>query len=122
MPVGGKLFSVQLHSFAQRNIFNDSLYMVLNKIDKSALSYDGQINLELLKYDVEDEVASYKYKAYLNPILADEGFHTSYAGIGSQILSSKEEFENYRGGPRRKSFIFSEQSNLYIQSTVCLFL
>ena len=81
--------------YLRRNNFYDSLYTAMNKIDTSTLSYDGQINLELLKYDVEDNVATYKYKAYLNPILADEGFHTGYAEMGSQMLSSKTEFDNY---------------------------
>ena len=44
---------------------------------------------------MEDEISSYKFKAYLNPILADEGFHTGLAAMGSEILDSKKEFDNY---------------------------
>ena len=81
--------------YLRRNVFYDSLYSALNRIDKSTLSPDGQINLELLKYDAEDRISTYKYKSYLNPILADAGFHTTIAGMGSQILSTKKEFEDY---------------------------
>lgn len=79
----------------RRGTFNQSIYNKLNSINASTLSFDDQINLELLKYDVEDDVSSYKFKSYLNPILADEGFHTSLAGMGSEIISSKKDAEYY---------------------------
>src|SRR5687767_12360191 len=41
--------------FLRRYSFYDSVYTVLNKIDKALLSFDDQINLELVRYDVEDE-------------------------------------------------------------------
>jgi uncharacterized protein (DUF885 family) len=81
--------------FFRRYTFYDSVYSQLNKIDKDALPFDAQINLELVKYDAEDELSTWKFKSYLNPILSDEGFHTSLAAMGSQVLSSKKEFENY---------------------------
>lgn len=81
--------------FLRRFHFSDSVFSVLNKIDKTTLSAYDQVNLELLKYDVGDDVSVYQYKAYLNPILSDEGFHTRLAAMGSQIFSSKKEFENY---------------------------
>src|SRR5574338_1217385 len=81
--------------FLRRYTFYDSVYSVLNKIDTAALSFEGRINLELLKYEMEDEISSYKFKSYLNPILSDEGFHTQLASMGYRVLSSKKEFENY---------------------------
>lgn len=81
--------------FLRRYTFYDSVYTVLNKIDKAALPVSGQINLELLKYDVEEDISVYKYKMYLNPILADEGFHTGLASMGSQVITKKTEFDNY---------------------------
>jgi uncharacterized protein (DUF885 family) len=81
--------------FLRRYTFYDSVHTVLNKIDKASLSFDDQVNLELVRYDVEDEVSTYKFKSYLNPILADAGFHTGLAGMGSQVLTTKKEFENY---------------------------
>ena len=81
--------------FLRRYKFADSVNTVLIKTDKITLPADDQINLELLKYDLNEDVIVYRYKAYLNPILSDEGFHTRLAGMGSQILSGKKEFENY---------------------------
>lgn len=81
--------------FLRRYTFYDSVYTALNKIDRTSLSFDDQINLELVRYDVEDEVSTYKFKSYLNPILADAGFHTGLAGMGAQVLTTKKEFDNY---------------------------
>lgn len=81
--------------FLRRYRFFDSVNTALNKIDKNSLTAAGKINLELLKYDVEEDVSTYTYKSYLNPILSDAGFHTGLASMGSQVLSSKKEFENY---------------------------
>lgn len=81
--------------FKRRYTFNDSLNTALNQVDAKKLSFGDQINLELLKYSIEDDIYSYRYKAYLNPILSDEGFHTGLASMGSQVLSAKKEFENY---------------------------
>ena len=79
----------------RRGNFNQSIFNKLNNINTTSLSFDDQINLELLKYDVEEDVSSYKFKSYLNPILADEGFHTGLAGMGSEIISSKKDAEYY---------------------------
>jgi uncharacterized protein (DUF885 family) len=81
--------------FLRRFTFYDSVSKVLNSINSNGLSFDEQVNLALLKYSIEDDVYSYKYKAYLNPILADEGFHTGLASMGSQVLSNKKEYDNY---------------------------
>jgi uncharacterized protein (DUF885 family) len=81
--------------FLRRYTFYDSIYTALNKIDTASLAFDAQINLELIKYDVEDQLSEWKFKSYLNPILADEGFHTEIAGMGSQVLTTLKEYENY---------------------------
>jgi uncharacterized protein (DUF885 family) len=83
--------------YKRRYVFYDSVYKVIKKTDKSALSFENQVNLELIAYDVEEEVYSYEYRAFLNPILSDAGFHTGYPGMGNQVLATKKEFENYIG-------------------------
>ncbi|HEY6505908.1 MAG TPA: DUF885 domain-containing protein [Chitinophagaceae bacterium] len=93
--LGHPLGSNREEDFLRRYTFYDSVYQALNKVNKDSLNFDGQVNLELVRYDVEDELSTWKFKSYLNPILADEGFHTGLAGMGSQVLSSKKEFENY---------------------------
>ncbi len=81
--------------FLRRYTFYKEVNVRLKAIDKEKLINSDQINLELLQYSIEDKLSAYNYKEYLNPILADEGFHTGLAHIGSEILTSKKEFDNY---------------------------
>ncbi|MEP7375350.1 MAG: DUF885 family protein [Chitinophagaceae bacterium] len=92
---GHPLGSNKEEDFLRRFNFYDSATAKLKSINKEKLGFDDQVNLELLQYSIDDELSSYKFKAYLNPILADEGFHTGLASMGSEVLSSKKEFDNY---------------------------
>jgi uncharacterized protein (DUF885 family) len=67
----------------------------LKAIGKITLSFDDQVNLELLQHQVFDELAEYQYKSYLNPILSDEGFHTGLARRANTIFNSKKDAEQY---------------------------
>jgi uncharacterized protein (DUF885 family) len=92
---GHPLGSNKEEDFLNRYSFYVSASAKLKAIDRLKLSFDDQINLELLQYSIDDEISSYKFKSYLNPILADEGFHTGLAAMGSEVLDSKKDFENY---------------------------
>lgn len=92
---GHPLGSNSEEDFLRRYNFYRSASAKLNEVDKSKLNFDDQINLELLQYSIDDEISSYQFKAYLNPILSDEGFHTGLAAMGSEVLDSKKDFENY---------------------------
>jgi uncharacterized protein (DUF885 family) len=81
--------------FIRRYDFYRSADKNLSVIDTGKLSYADKINLILLRYSLEDELSDYQYKWYLNPILSDAGFHTELTGMGSSVLSTKKEFENY---------------------------
>ena len=81
--------------FLRRYNFYKGVHDRLNALDKAKLSTEDLVNLELLQYRVKDEVSSYKHKSYLNPILADEGFHTGLPRMGNEILNSKKDFTNY---------------------------
>ena len=81
--------------FLRRYIFYKEVYSKLKAIEKEKLLNSDQVNLELLQYSIDDKLSEYKYKAYLNPILADEGFHTGLAHIASELVTSKKEFNNY---------------------------
>jgi uncharacterized protein (DUF885 family) len=81
--------------FARRFRFYDSLNNGVQKIDTTGLSFDEQVNLQLFKYSIEDEIYTCRYKGYLNPILADEGFHTGLASMGSGVLTKKADYESY---------------------------
>lgn len=67
----------------------------LNSVNEKDLTFDDQINMALLKYSVNAELIFYEYKEYLNPILADAGFHTGLPGMGSRNYSTKKELERY---------------------------
>ncbi|WP_259014041.1 DUF885 domain-containing protein [Emticicia fluvialis] len=67
----------------------------LNAVNEQTLTFDDQINIALLKYQLNDELISYEYKEYLNPILADEGFHTGIARIAPAAFSTKKQVEHY---------------------------
>ena len=81
--------------FQRRYNFYKSADNALSIIDTVKLSYADKINLILLRYSLEDELSDYQYKWYLNPILSDAGFHTEITGMGSSVLNTKKEFENY---------------------------
>lgn len=49
----------------------------LVEIEKRKLSETDEISLELLKFKLNETIDFYKYKAYLNPLLSDSGFHLS---------------------------------------------
>ncbi len=57
--------------------FAESLLKDLKKLDYSELSESQSISADLLKYDLKNTVKTYEYKAYLNPLLSDSGFHLS---------------------------------------------
>src|SRR6266487_1453828 len=94
---GHPLGSYKEEDFLRRYQFYLSVHEKLNKIKKSTLAFDDMVNLELLQYMIDDEISSYKYKSYVNPILSDNGFHTDLAALGSEVLTSKKEFEEYIG-------------------------
>ena len=92
---GHLLGSFTEEDFLRRYRFYSSLHQKLSKVKKAALAFDDLVNAELLEYLIDDEISSYKYKSYLNRILSDNGFHTSVAFIGSEIMTSKKEYEEY---------------------------
>ncbi|MEJ7694333.1 DUF885 domain-containing protein [Daejeonella sp.] len=81
--------------FQRENNFYKQLNEQLVRINKNSLSFKEQINYELLQHDILDNLAGYRYKSYLNPIISYEGFHTSLAGQGNKILSNKKDADQY---------------------------
>jgi uncharacterized protein (DUF885 family) len=81
--------------FLRRYQFYQTMEQKLNAIGKGKLSFDDEINLELLQHNVRNELSNYTFKAYLNPILSDEGFHTALARRSNAILSTNKDAESY---------------------------
>lgn len=55
-----------------RNLLKD-----LEELETESLSESEKISAELLEYDLTHTIENYEYKAYLNPLLSDAGFHLS---------------------------------------------
>ncbi|MDB5223760.1 MAG: hypothetical protein JWN83_2427 [Chitinophagaceae bacterium] len=89
------LGSFKEEDFLRSYNFYNALDTKLNLLDSDSLSFDDKINLALLHYIINDELSQYRYKTYLNPILADEGFHTALAARGNTILDSKKDAADY---------------------------
>lgn len=63
--------------YKQEADFAKSLLKDLAKINKDKLQETKQISLELLQFKLQEIVDHYRFKAYLNPLLSDSGFHLS---------------------------------------------
>ena len=79
----------------RRGAFYNVEYEKLEAIPAAQLSAADQINVALLKYSLRDELISVKYKTYLNPILSDEGFHTSLFYRAPKVLQNAKEARHY---------------------------
>ncbi|GAA4053602.1 DUF885 domain-containing protein [Hymenobacter glaciei] len=78
-----------------RYTFYQKIAANLSSINKKSLSFDDEVNLELLNYQIHDELADYEYQAYLNPLISDTGFHAALANRGNTTITSKKEAEQY---------------------------
>jgi len=68
----------------------------LQAIDRSALSEADRINYDIFRYQVEDNLAQFEFKAYLIPFTSETGFHTSFAGLPNRVpLNTVQDYENY---------------------------
>ncbi|HEU4903817.1 MAG TPA: DUF885 domain-containing protein, partial [Flavisolibacter sp.] len=79
----------------RRGSFSKMQYDKLDAIPAAQLSPADKINVALLKYSLWDDIISVKYKAYLNPILSDEGFHTSLFYRAPRVLQNAREGRQY---------------------------
>ncbi|WP_084448071.1 DUF885 domain-containing protein [Hymenobacter roseosalivarius] len=92
---GQVLRSQTEETFVDKGKFYSKVEAELTAINKKALSFDDQINLELINHQVLDELAEYQYKTYFNPLQTDAGFHARLAGIGGTIITDKKDAEQY---------------------------
>lgn len=57
--------------------FADSLLQALANINSSSLQETELISLELLRFQLQDQIDYASFEQYLNPLLSDAGFHSS---------------------------------------------
>lgn len=87
-----------LHGEAEakrRYDFFEVLDKEIRGINKSELSFEDEINAELLLYSFEDDLSDYRFKSYLNPILSEGGFHTNITGIANVTFRNQKDVEDY---------------------------
>ena len=70
--------------------FSKSLLGELAKIDTAKLNETDLISYELLKFRLKETVDFYEFKAYLNPLLSDSGFHLSLSYEVRDINTKRE--------------------------------
>ncbi len=91
-----QLGSFRLEDYERRGSVYDSLLKVLDSWELSGLTKNQAIEYQLIRYQLKDHVSSVQYKSYLMPLLADAGFHISFAFLPSYTpFETVEDYENY---------------------------
>jgi len=81
--------------FRRQYQFYDSCDKVLAKLDCSKCSSTDRVNLELLRYSMEDDLFEFRYNWYLVPILNDNGFHTHLGGLANTRFKNRAAAQEY---------------------------
>ncbi len=76
--------------FAKESAFAKAQLKKLNTISPKTLSETERISLELLKFKLQETVDYYEYERFLNPLLSDSGFHSSWNYMVRPITSYKQ--------------------------------
>ncbi len=80
----------------RRARFQEKLLARIDGIDRDRLSREDQINLDIFRIQLDSRIASFRYRSHLIPILADSGFHTSFARLPENVpLGTVRDYENY---------------------------
>lgn len=85
-PLG--IFSKE--GFEKESAFAKAQLKKLNTISPKTLSETERISLELLKFKLQETIDYYEYERFLNPLLSDSGFHSSWNYMVRPITSYKQ--------------------------------
>ncbi len=67
-----------------------------SRIDRAALSSADRINYDMWRRELEDDLLRYRFGAHRIPILADSGFHISFADLPTRTqLGNVKDYESY---------------------------
>ena len=80
--------------YRRKSIYAKEELDKLKAIDSASLSQTDRISLELMKFRLQDDVDTYEFKWYLNPLLSDSGFHLSLPYNVNQ-LANYEQVKRY---------------------------
>lgn len=68
----------------------------IQKIDRSALSANEQVNYDLFLYIQQQKLLDYQFKTFRNPLYSDSGFHTWVQRYYQRLrFATVEDYENY---------------------------
>ena len=91
-----KLPSVSEADAERRNQRDKKFLQCLNAIERSKLTADEQLNYDIFKYRLEDNLKEFEFKTYLMPVSQMGGFHTRFAELPKNVpLNSVRDYENY---------------------------
>ena len=76
--------------FEKESAFAKAQLKKLQAISSETLSETERISLELLKFKHQETVDYYAYESYLNPLLSDSGFHSSWNYMVRPISTYKQ--------------------------------
>jgi len=79
--------------FEKEAVFSEQLIDQLQALPKEELDEDDQISHALLLFELNEKQAAFEYKTHWNPILSDDGFHTSLTYTVRPITSRKAALE-----------------------------
>jgi uncharacterized protein (DUF885 family) len=67
-----------------------------SRIDRAALSAADRINYDMWRRELEDDLLRYRFGTHRIPILADSGFHISFADLPTRsALAGVKDYESY---------------------------
>jgi uncharacterized protein (DUF885 family) len=81
--------------FARRYAFYKQLVDSLALLTKNDLPFNQQINLELLRFTLQNELKEFEFHDYRNPILSDGGFYMYFASMTSKVYSTENDLQKY---------------------------
>ncbi len=91
-----KYAEVSVAAHERRAEFWRGILKKLNVINREALDAETQVNYDMFKFMLENDVAQVEYQSYLIPIDSDSGFHSSFAFSASDFsFDSVRSYEQY---------------------------
>jgi uncharacterized protein (DUF885 family) len=93
--VGNAFASLDKADLLRSYQFYAAQLKTLDAIPADSLSATDKIDVELIKYSLQDNINYYEYKEYLNPIMTDGGFHVDMVYRTSTTFRSATDAKRY---------------------------
>lgn len=95
-PSYDRLPDMSKAAIERRILFARDIIAQLDALDRSLLTFEDQTTLELFRFVQDNSVMQYDLNGYLNPILADDGFHIAFSFVADAFsFTSKTDYKNY---------------------------